>query len=68
MYYSLHCSHEAHFGRSVTDLVMLTRQLAEIAVIVTNGSEAFDVSLVGPFTTEQTGINANVDAAVFIDE
>ena len=55
-------------GAQFTDLVMLTRQLAEIAVIATNGNESFDVSLVSPFTTEQTGINANVDAAVFIDE
>lgn len=55
-------------GAHFTDLVMLTRQLAEIAVITTNGDEAFDVSLVSPFTPEQSGINANVDAAVFIDE
>ena len=56
-------SFAAQFG----DLVMLTRQLAEIAVITTNGNEAFDVSLVSPFTPEQSGLDANVNAAVFLD-
>lgn len=55
------------FAAQFGDLVMLTRQLAEIAVITTNGDEAFDVSLVSPFTPEQSGLDANVNAAVFLD-
>lgn len=52
------------FGAQFSDLVMLTRQLAEIAVITANGNQGFDVSLVSPFTPNQNGI----DAAAFINE
>lgn len=55
------------FAAQFGDLVMLTRQLAEIAVITANGNKEFDVSLVSPFTPEQSGIDANVNAAVFLD-
>ncbi len=55
------------FAAQFGDLVMLTRQLAEIAVITANGNKEFDVSLVSPFTPEQSGLDANVNAAVFLD-
>ncbi|MGB0257251.1 MAG: SLBB domain-containing protein [Coraliomargarita sp.] len=55
------------FAAQFGDLVMLTRQLAEIAVITANGDKEFDVSLVSPFTPEQSGLDANVNAAVFLD-
>lgn len=52
------------FGAQFSDLVMLTRQLAEIAVITTNGNQGFDVSLVSPFSPNESG----VDAAAFINK
>lgn len=52
------------FGAQFSDLVMLTRQLAEIAVITANGNQGFDVSLVSPFSPNQSGI----DAAAFINK
>lgn len=59
---------ERTLGAQFSDLVMLSRQLAEIAVITTNGDKAFDVSLVSPFNTEQTGLRTNADAAVFLNK
>ena len=50
-------------GAQFSDIMMLTRQLAEIAVITTNGNKEFDVSLVSPFSPNTPG----VDAAVLLD-
>jgi len=51
-------------GAQFSDIMMLTRQLAEIAVITTNGNKEFDVSLVSPFTPNTPG----VDAAILLDK
>jgi polysaccharide export outer membrane protein len=46
-----------------SDIAMLTRQLAEVAVIAANGNNSLDVSLVSPFNTNTSG----VDSAIFLD-
>ncbi|CAA6690756.1 MULTISPECIES: SLBB domain-containing protein [unclassified Lentimonas] len=51
-------------GAQFSDIMMLTRQLAEIAVITTNGNKDFDVSLVSPFTPNTPG----VDAAILLED
>jgi hypothetical protein len=43
-----------------SDIAVLTRQLAEIAVITTNGNKEFDVSLVSPFNSNTSGVDAAV--------
>ncbi len=51
-------------GAQFSDIMMLTRQLAEIAVITTNGNKEFDVSLVSPFTPNTPGL----DSAILLDK
>lgn len=47
-------------GAQFSDMVMLTRQLAEIAVITTNANQDLDISLVSPFSQEKSGVDAAV--------